>query len=280
MKKILSTLLASNILLSANLVNISTGTKNFSNSASKTNGDFQSISTTLPIKGSKLTIGYSDTKISREHFQTKATLPTLYVRKANLKLITKINDKLKLKTSYIKILDNLAPTDQGKVYGIGTKYNLSKTSAMSLDHYLSDYQDFNVNQTDISISKGYKFDKLKANVKLAAKYIHIDGTNYNSHTFQDKNYFTQELHTTFKYKNYITKAGVLFNKRVFTVLNDGTAVQHHALEQDGGHYLALIGKFKNWNLMLKYRYENGKELDAQRDDVSQKTLALTANYRF
>jgi len=280
MIKTTSIVLLTSTLIYANSIQFNTGTKNFVNSASKTNGKFQEISASVPLKGSKLTIGYSNTNITREHFQTKVSLDTLKVRKASVKLDTKINNKLKFKTSYIKILDNLAPTDQGKVYGLGTKYNLSKASAMSLDHYLSDYQDFNVNQTDISISKGYKFDKLKANVKLAAKYIHIDGTNYNSHTFQDKNYFTQELQTTFKYKNYITKAGVLFNKRVFTVLNDGTAVQHHALEQDGGHYLALIGKFKNWNLMLKYRYENGKELDAQRDDVSQKTLALTANYRF
>jgi hypothetical protein len=131
-----------------------------------------------------------------------------------------------LKLSYINIDDNLAPTDNGKVYGIGLKYKIA-----SLDYYRSDYDSFDVNQYDLILQKGFKVDNFTIKPSLMLKAISIDGDKYGTYRFSDKDYFAYGASLSVGYNDYFGAISTLLGKRVFTTLENGTKVQHHAMEQ-------------------------------------------------
>ncbi|MEA3288883.1 MAG: hypothetical protein U9Q04_01775 [Campylobacterota bacterium] len=283
MKKILIGSIALSGLLYASNSSISYeyGVKDFKNSMTKKDGaKIQNINISHKIDSHTVNFGYQTDNVHREHSITKAQLPSLDIEKYNIKYSYKMNNGLNLKTSYIKIVDNLAPTDQGKVYGLGGSYNISKGLNAAVDVYKSDYKQFNVNQYDLSISKSFKIDDLKLKATIVAKKIDIDGTQYAGYTFNDKDYFTTGLKLGANYNGYIGGIGAFFGKRMFTVFNDGTKVQHHAMEQDKTYMISFGKKFKKFDIITKYSFQNGKELPENRDDVDTKVMALSLTYKF
>jgi len=64
------------------------------------------------------------------------------------------------------------------------------------------------------------------------------------------------------------------------VLKDGTKVQHHAMEQDKTYMISFGKKFKNFDLIASYSYQNGKELPEKQDDVDTKVTSLMLKYKF
>jgi len=277
---ILSTIISVMVLNANSDVYLNTGVKNYSNAKTKVDGKTNSIGINYNYKNSYINLNYSKDEVNREDPVTKISIEQLNVKKYNLNYKYKFNDKLTLKTNYIKIIDNLAPTDQGKIYGVGIKYNYFKGLGTSFDVYRSDYKTFNVNQYDLSVFKGFKIGAIKSKVTLIAKKIEIDGDKYGSYSFEDKDYFTTGIKLNGTYNGYVGAIGSYFGKRIFSVLQDGSKVQHHAMEQDRTYMLSFGKKFKNSDLVASYSYQNGKELPEKTNDVDTKVLSLMFKYKF
>lgn len=260
-------------------ISVLTGKKDYNNSKTKLDGTTLNLNGSHKFEKGKLSLGYLKDDVDREHPVTKADID-LHVKKYNMKYQHTMTPKLDLKASYIKIIDNRAPTDQGKVYGLGAAYKLQKGLGAKFDIYRSDYESFNVNQYDLTLFKGFKIGETKAKVSLSGKSIQIDGDKYGGYTFADKDYFTTAVKVGVNYHGYVAGAGAFFGKRVFTVLDDGAKVQHHAMEQDKTYMLSVGKKFKNFDVVAKYSFQNGNELPEQRNDVDTKVTSLMLKYKF
>ena len=252
------------------------GNKDYKNPMSKIDGKVQNIKYKYFNKSHELQLGIQSDNVNRKHSILNINLPSLDVEKYSAKYIYNLNDTLSLKGSFIKIIDNLAPTDQGKVYGLGVNYNSLKGFSTSLNYYKSDYNSFNVNQYDISFSKVFKIDGVKLKTTIIAKKIDIDGSNYGAYIFKDKDYFTSGVN----YQSLTLGAGAFFGERIFTVLDNGMKVQHHAMHQDKTYMFSIGKKFKNFDIIAKYSYQNGKELPENRDDIDTKVTAISLIYKF
>ena len=281
LKKIILSCLSCACLLSADTeITTGYGKKDYNNSKTKIDGKTYFFDVSNKISDSMITLGYSKDNVNRVHPVNRTPIESLKVKKYNLKYDYSLTQSLNLKANYIKIIDNLAPTDQGKIYGLGLKYKLPKGFSTAFDYYKSDYEQFNVNQFDASLSKGFKIDRLKLKASVIAKAIKIDGDYYGNYRFKDKNYFTTGVNLSANYNGYLASAGAFFGERMFTVMKDGQKVQHHAMEQDKTYMLTLGKKFQNFDIMANYTYQNGDELPENKKDVDQKITSLILKYRF
>jgi len=281
LKKLVFVLLVCSSFLTANSdIYLDAGRKDYTNSKTKIDGTTYTVGTTHSYENYTIQLNYSQDSVNRENPVTHKDIDTLHVKKYNLNYKYNFNEHFSLKTSYIKILDNLAPTDQGKVYGIGGIYNINKSLGLALDYYKSDYEQFNVNQYDLSVFKGFKIGETKLKATIIAKAIDIDGDKYATYSFQDKNYFTTGVKLGMNYQGYVAGIGAFFGKRAFTVMDSGNKVQHHAMEQDKTYMVSFGKKFKNFDIIAKYSYQNGKELPENQNDVDTKVTSLMIKYKF
>ncbi len=268
-------------LLNANSdISLFSGLKDYKNSKTKVDGKVYKVGTSHTYNSSKVSFNYSKDSVNREHFMTKRSIEQLNVKKYNLNYNYNINDKLTLKTNYIKIIDNLAPTDQGKVYGIGLNYKLSKSFDIDSKYYRSDYENFNVNQFDLKLSKKIKLKDFKSKISIITKKIAIDGDKYGQYTLKDKSYFTTGVNFSTNYHGYVGSVGTFFGKRLFSVLNEGQVVQHHAMEQEKTHIISFGRKFKSFDIIAKYTYQKGNELPENQNNVDTKITSLMLKYKF
>lgn len=279
-KLIIGSLCCVSLLSANNTLTFSKGNKDYKNSFTKVDGDVIDVRYTHNYDLGDLSFGLQKDTVDREHSITNAALPTLRVKKYNALYNHHITNALDLKVSYIKIIDNLAPTDQGKIYGLGGAYKLPKGFGVELDLYRSDYEQFNVDQYNFTLFKKFKIDQLKGKFSIIGKSIHIDGDKYANYTFKDKEYFTAGVKLGLNYQSYFGGVGAFFGKRMFTVLDDGQKVQHHAMEQDKTYMLSLGKKFEAFDIIAKYSFQNGKELPENRDDVDQEVVSLGLNIKF
>ena len=268
-------------------VTLSTGKKDYTDSMKVVDGTMQNLTISHKYQNGKISLGYLKEDVEQRHSVTKLDLPNLHIKKYNAKYRHFINEKLNLKTSYIKIIDNLAPTDQGKIYGIGAGYKLPKGFGVNVDYYASNYVPFDVDQYDLALYKGFKSGDLKGKFTVGTKVIKIDGDTYNPKSptpqhyhFYDKSYDTQFVKLGLNYQGYFAGAGMFFGKNLFTVLDDGTKVQHHAREVEKAYVLNLGKKFKNFDVALKYSFKDTNELPENKKDVEVKVMALSLTYKF
>jgi hypothetical protein len=279
-KLLLSSLVCTGILTANSDIYLEAGKKDYSNSKTKIDGTTYTVGTTHSYENSTIQLNYSQDSVNRENPITHKPIDTLHVQKYNLNYKYNINEHFSLKTSYIKIIDNLAPTDQGKIYGLGGIYKINKGLGVSLDYYKSDYEQFDVNQYDLSVFKGFKIGETKLKATVIAKAIEIDGDKYANYTFKDKDYFTTGVKLGINYQGYVAGVGAFFGKRMLTVMDSGNKVQHHAMEQDKTYMISFGKKFKNFDIIAKYSYQNGKELPENQDDVDTKVTSLMLKYKF
>ena len=281
MKKfLLSTVALSGLLYANSSISYEYGIKDYKDSASKIDGKVETLNFSHQIANNKFILGYQGDNVNRTINPITGSNRDLDVEKYNVKYIYKINKDLNLNLSYLKIVDNLSPTDQGKIYGLGGNYKLSNGLSLGLGFYKSDYKTFDVNEYDFSITKGFKIDSLKLKTTLIAKRIDINGEKYGGYSFEDKDYFTTGLKVGANYNGFVAAVGAFFGKRVFTVLDSGSKVQHHAMEQDKTYMASLGKKFKNFDIMTKYSYQNGKELPENKDNVDTKVTSISFIYKF
>lgn len=286
-KYIFTALCTASLLYGNSEISITSGEKDYSNSMTSVDGTTLNLNISQEYENGKISLGYLKDDVERMHDIKKTDLPDLHIKKYNAKYRHFINEKLDLKASYIKIIDNLAPTDQGKVYGVGAGYKLHKSVGVNVDYYRSNYKPFDVKQYDLSLYKSFNADDLKGKITIGTKIIKIDGDTYNpdaptaqQYNFYDKNYNTQFVKLGLNYHGYIAGAGVFFGKNLFTVLDDGTKVQHHAREIERAYMLSLGKKFKNFDIVAKYSLKKSNELAENRGDVDVKVMALTLTYKF
>lgn len=204
----------------------------------------------------------------------------LEVEKYNLNYRHFLNELVAIKGSYIKIIDNLAPTDQGKVYGVGGAYTIQKGLGVTADLYKSDYKTFDVKQYDLGVVKGFRVGEMEGKGSIIIKSIQIDGEKYATYTFKDKDYQTAGVNIQGSYRGFFGGIGAFFGKRMFAVLEGGNGVQHHAMEQDKTYMASFGKKIENFDIALQYSFQNGKELPENRADVDTKVTSLMLKYKF
>lgn len=282
-KILLTTILASSFVYANTDISITSGKKDYSNSKKKIDGTTLNLSASHKYENGKITLGYLKDEVNL------ITNPNgdLEVTKYNANYTHSLNQKLDLKVSYISIVDNQAPTDEGKVYGFGATYKIAKGLGAKFDMYKSDYNPFDVNQYDLSLFKGFKINKIKGKLTVGTKFIKIDGDTYNpdapapkQYDFYEKDYNTNFVKIGLNYNGYTAGLGAFFGKRMFTVLDNGAKVQHHAMEQDKTYMLSVGKKFKNFDVVAKYSFQNGNELPEKQTDVDTKVTSLMLKYKF
>lgn len=281
MKKILvTTALLSSYLLANSEISTYYTYKDYDNSKTKTEGKTLDYRFLHNFQNSELTINYEDSLTKRENELTKIKMTSLEIEKLSMKYLYHISNDLSIKTSFINIEDNLAPTDNGKVYGFGFNKNIDSSNQIKLDTYLSDYEDFNVNQYDFTFIKKFRFENINFQAQTGIKYIDINGEKYQNYILEDNYYMSYFLNLNANYNGFILGLGVINGDRLFSVQEDGLKVEHHALEQNKTYLISLGKKFQNIDVITKYIYSNSKELPENRDDVSSEFFTLGLNYKF
>jgi len=280
-KIIISTVIATTLANANTDISITAGVKDYTNSKTKTDGTTYNVGVGHNYNSSKVSFNYSKDSVDRVQPNTTSATTPLDVKKYNLNYKYTLDKALSLKASYIKILDNLAPTDQGKVYGLGANYKLNKGFVAGVSAYKSDYKQFNVNQYDLYVSKGFKIADRKVKLSAVMKSINIDGDKYSTYTSKDKSYFTTAIKLNAMCKNnFVLGLGMFTGDRMFAVLNDGEKVQHHAMEFNKTYMASFGKKFKNFDIIAKYANSKGDELPENRKDVTTKVTSLMFKYRF
>lgn len=281
MKKILvTTALLSSYLLANSEISTYYTYKDYDNSKTKTEGKTLDYRFLHNFQNSELTINYEDSLTKRENELTKIKMTSLEIEKLSMKYLYHISNDLSIKTSFINIEDNLAPTDNGKVYGFGFNKNIDSSNQIKLDTYLSDYEDFNVNQYDFTFIKKFRFENINFQAQTGIKYIDINGEKYQNYILEDNYYMSYFLNLNANYNGFSLGLGVINGDRLFSVQEDGLKVEHHALEQNKTYLVSLGKKFQNIDVITKYIYSNSKELPENRDDVSSKFFTFGLNYKF
>ena len=254
--------------------------KDYDNSKTKTNGKTIDYRFLHNFESSQIVINYEDSLTKRENEITKARLTSLEVEKLSMKYLYHISDELCFKSSFINIEDNLAPTDDGKIYGLGLIKNMNSSTGIKIDTYLSDYEDFNVNQYDLTFVKKFKLDNINLEAQLGSKYININGQNYGNYVLKDNYFLSYFLNLNANYNGFIFGLGFMNGDRLFAIQEDGLKVEHHALEQNKTYMVSLGKKFKNIDLISRYIYSNSNELPENRNDVKSQFVSLGLNYKF
>ncbi len=279
MKKIvLSSMIVTSFLFASTEVSLKSSLKDYDNSKFKVDGKENTLGLAQSYSSGRISLKIQKDEVN---LQGHPLSKTLEIEKYNLNYRHFLNESAQIKGSYIKIIDNLAPTDQGKVYGFGGTYNIQKGLGATADLYKSDYKTFDVNQYDLGVFKGFKIGEMQGKASLMLKSIQIDGYKYGtSYTFKEKDYQTTGVNIQGSYSGFFGGIGAFFGKRMFAVLDDGNSVQHHAMEQDKT-YMATIGKkIDNFDISLQYSFQNGNELPEGRDDVDTKVTSLMLKYKF
>ncbi len=253
--------------------------KDFTNSKQKKDGVVYGVGADIHYNNSKYKFAY-------EHGDTNTKQPPLKkdlkFDKLFLKYGYKFNDSLEMNVNYINILnDNLAITDNGRVYGLGATYTLNKQLALNFTQFYSDYKDFDVYQSELKIDFKTKIDAIKIKFSSITKYISLDEKNLNSFTKNSqKDYLTTALKVHAHYKTYHLGGAAYLGKRTFAVMKEGFKIQHHAMEFDRTYALGIGKTISDFVLRFQYIYQRATELPIKNENVKISNLRFIANYKF
>ena len=281
MKKILFTgALLTSCLLANSEISTSYTYKDYENSKTKTQGKTLDYRLLHNFENSQIAVNYEDSLTKRENEVTKAKLISLEVEKLSMKYLYNIRNDLSFKTSFMNIEDNLAPTDNGKIYGLGLIKSIDNFNDIKVDTYLSNYADFNVNQYDLTFVKKFKFNDINFMGQTGVKYIDINGSKYGNYSLKDNYYTSYFFNLNANYNRFIFGLGFMNGDRLFAVQEDGLKVEHHGLEQSKNYMVSLGKKFKDIDIISKYIYSNSDELPENRNDVKSQFVSLGLTYKF
>ncbi len=253
--------------------------KTFKGSKQKTDGIVYGVGGDIHYKNSEY-------KFTYEHAHTNTRQPPLQkdleIDKLFLRYGYKFNDKFKVNLNYINILnDNIAITDEGKVYGLGLTYSPNKKTALNFTQYYTNYNDFNVYQSDFKLSYKIKLDKIKIELKSITKYISIDEENKNSFTkFADKDYLTSGVLFHIHYNSYHLGGGAYMGSRAFAIMSDGFKIQHHAMRIDRTYALGVGKTIGDFVLRAQYIYQRAEEIPLKNKNIDVTNIRVILNYKF
>ena len=75
-------------------------------------------------------------------------------------------------------------------------------------------------------------------------------------------------------------AGVYVGERIFSVMNDGLRVQHHAMSFERSIMLLLGRHFDDVLLQFRYVRHNANEIPIANNNIKVESLAVDFSYRF
>ncbi len=276
-------LLISTFLLANEVIHSSVSTyyenRTFTNSKQKKDGVVYGV-------GADIHHNSSEYKFAYEHGHTNTKQPPLNedlkIDKLYLKYAHTFNDSYKINVNYINILnDNIAITDNGKVFGAGITYNFNKKVSANFTQFYSDYKDFVVYQSDLRLDYKMKIDDVKIKLESITKYINIDDKNINGFTkFAQNDYLTTAIKIHAHYNTYHFGAGAFLGKRAFAVMQEGFKIQHHAMEFDRTYAVGVGKSIGDFVLRFQYIYQRATELPAQNSGVEISNIRVIANYKF
>ena len=270
-------------LLMANSVNTDVETYyehlEFKNSIQKNSADIFGIGGTLKLDNSTFKLFYEKAKTDTKKPPLKDDLK---VEKLYAKYNYKINDKWSVNLNYLNVVDdNIAPTAHGQAYGIGATFNITKPLSVNFTQFYTNYDKFNVYQSDLNFNYIFKQDNFKIKLTTLTKLIHLDNKDSNSFSKNAKeSYLTQGIKLHSHYKSYHFGLGAYFGKRAFAVMQDGFKVQHHAMEFDRTYAIGFGKTFSNFILRTQYAYHRATELPMKNEHVTIKNLKVIATYKF
>ena len=201
----------------------------------------------------------------------------LYVRKYFLRYRYRYNDAWQWGASAGIVDDNLAKeTDGGRIWGIFGIYR-----NWQLHQYISDYRRFNVYQSDIRYVHKTHFRHIPMIIAVQGSYIHLQHRKSNAFSAGAKpDYLNASASVRIPYGNWYTSAGAYIGKRMFSVMNDGLGVQHHAMEFDRTAMIAVGRHRKNTEVVVKYIYMRAKEVPIANPNVDIHTVTLGIGIHF
>jgi len=255
-------------------IKISYENLNFDNSKKKDQGKVYGLALNHQTDDALYQMAYE--KTNTDTFQPPLT-EDLHVNKYYLKYTHILDAKQAFSVSYATIDDNLMKeTDGGDIYGLGYKYG-----AFAFTQYLSDYENFNVYQTDLKYTFKKVFGEVKTSAVILGKYIHLQDRESNPFSANAKeDYFTPGVKLHAHYEDYHMAVGAFFGKRIFAVMHDGFKVQHHAMEFNETYMVGFGKHFGDVDLNLKYVYQKASEIPINNDNVKVQNVGLVLRYRF
>lgn len=205
----------------------------------------------------------------------------LHIEKYFLNLGYDINNKMTLESSFLKISDNIAPTDNGSVYGLGINYIYNENTNLNTRGYFSDFRDFNVVQFDADLIKKYNLNRLKLKFSISPHIIFIDDEIKNAFTKNAQNvYFAPDIKVFVSNNQYFGGLGVSPFKKLFIVTENGTAISHHSMELKKNMMLSLGKNFDKFSIAGKYNYGEADELPINNKNVKINMFTLEYKQKF
>jgi hypothetical protein len=251
--------------------------RDFKNSKQKIEGSNKVLLLEHSLKAHKLKMTYE-----RTDTKTKPQIPSdLKVKKIAARYTYSFSRQWDLSSGYICINDNLTDTDGGKIYSLRTQYAPREAFRFALSGYFGDYKIMKTSQIDAKLIYRYAFGSIKNQSTVIAKQINIHECQAGSICSNaQKSYFTPGFKQRLMYGGNYAMIGAFFGKRVFAVMEDGFKVQHHAMEFNKTMMAAIGKKFKGWNLMLAYVYQEAEELPIHNEGVQVRNTIISLGYRF
>jgi len=253
--------------------------KSFENSVQKEDGVVYGIGADIHYDNSayKLAYEYGDTNTKQPPLKEDLRTDKLF-----LKYSYALQNDLEFNINYINILnDNIAITDGGQTYGAGLSYNIKKNINTNFTQYYTNYDDFNVYQSDFTLDYKMQINDVKVKLTSITKYINIDEKNLNGFTKNaEDDYLTTGLKLHLHYEGYHFGSAVYFGKRVFAVMDDGFKIQHHAMEFDRTYAVGIGKNISDFVLRLQYIYSRAEELPAENENVEVSNIRVLLNYKF
>lgn len=270
-------------LMSNTMVKTSIGYSEFSDSKQKNDAWVYTLSVHSKIDAQKIEIQQLYSKV---HTIQPPMTKDLEVSKTFVRYSYDLSKQHSLNVSFMDISDNLVPTDNGKIYGLGYIYKQPKYFRLLLNQYRSEYEDFSVNQSDVNMQFHKEVGEWEFDVNVMAKYISLNA--YSNTIFNPKfkgveaedTYFTSGLKFHTAYKSYHAGVGTFFGDRLFAVMNNGFSAQHHAMRFTQGYFVTVGKKFKGINIIAKYSNQKADELPLNNLDVGVESYRLEVAYRF
>ena len=270
---LLVAILPPTISIADNTTSISTRYQimDFDNSAQKIKGERYGLRLDVKREKHRFQLDYEKTDTQTIQPPNPADLK---IDKYYLRYGKGLSPKTRINMGVMVIDDSLAPTDGGKIFGVGLRY---KNRGFS--QFYSDYDQFNVYQTDAQISFKTKVSKASIKTTLLAKYIKLDGKDSNGYSRNaEKDYFTTGIKLNTQYKGLNFGANIFLGKRAFAVMQNGFKVQHHAQEVSNSYGLSVGKKLGKVDLKLKYAHLKTIELPRKNPNVKTDALMLAFKY--
>ena len=255
--------------------------KTFTNSKQKEDGVVYGV-------GADIHYAASEFKITYEQASTNTIQPPmsedLEVKKLFMRYAYNFDKNFALNINYVGVLeDNIAPTDGGFAFGGGMTYTFNRNVLLNFTQFYTDYEDFDIFQTDLRVDYKMKVDKIKLKFSSLTHFISVeDDEAIGSYTDNAQNtYLTTGIKFHAHYSGYHFGSAVYFGKRAFAIMDDGFKIQHHAMEFDRTYAIGLGTNLGHFVVRGQYIYQRAIELPLENPQkVKVNVYRVVANYRF